>query len=104
MLNKLKLGVKRFINEIGNYKIDIVKPIVSEVVKKQENPFNKEENIKADPIKTIHTNQADLFSKFTNLITSQKLKDNELILLHYADSHLQCIKFILSKFSRTLIA
>ena len=76
-------GVKRFIGEIGNYKTEIIKPIVSEVVKTQQGPLIREVIIPADPIKIISTKQTDLFSKFTNLITSQKLKDDELILLHY---------------------
>jgi hypothetical protein len=76
-------SVKKFITEISNYKTEIVKPIVSDVVKKQEKTFIKEESIKSEPIRTISTNQTDLFSKFTNLIVLQKLKDDELILLHY---------------------
>ena len=76
-------SVKRFITEIGNYKTEIVKPVENEVVKKQEKPIIKEESIKIEPVKAISANQTDLFSKFTNLITSKKLKDDELILLHY---------------------
>ena len=76
-------SVKRFITEISNYKTGIVKSVVSEVVKKQEKPIIKEESKIIEPVKAISTNQTDLFSKFTNLIMSKKLKDDELILLHY---------------------
>ena len=76
-------SVKKFIREIGNYKPEIAKPVVVEAVKKQEKQDSREESIKIESVKAISTNQTDLFSKFTNLITSKKLKDDELILLHY---------------------
>lgn len=76
-------SVKRFLTEIGNYKTDVIKPIANELIKKQEQPIVKIETIKSEPTKTVSTNQPDLFSKFTNLIISQKLKEDELILLHY---------------------
>lgn len=59
-------SVKKFLYEINNYKTNI-----SEVLKKEE------------PIRSTLKNQTDLFSKFINLITSQKLKDDEIILLQY---------------------
>jgi len=76
-------SIKKFIAEIGNYKLEIVKPVVSEVVKIQEKPITEKVNIKTEPTKAISTSQTDLFSKFSSLITSEKLKDDELILLHY---------------------
>lgn len=76
-------SVKKFLTEIGNYKTDVIKSTAIELVKKQEEPFVKKEVIKSEPTKTISANPTDLFSKFTNLITSQKLKEDELILLHY---------------------
>src|SRR5690606_25588868 len=36
-----------------------------------------------EPKKEISSTQTDLFSKFINLIISKKLKEDELILLHY---------------------
>lgn len=76
-------SVKRFLTEIGNYKAEVIKPTAIESIKKQEEPIVKKEIIKSEPTKTISANQTDLFSKFTNLITSQKIKEDELILLHY---------------------
>jgi len=76
-------SIKKFIAEIENYKLEIVKPVVSEVVKIQEKPITEKVNIKTEPTKAISTSQTDLFSKFSSLITSEKLKDDELILLHY---------------------
>lgn len=76
-------SVKKFLTEITNYKIEIPTPVVNEVVKKLEKPDVKEENNIILPLQAISINSTDLFSKFTNLITSKKLKDDELILLHY---------------------
>ena len=76
-------SVKRFLTEIGNYKTEVIKTISNELIKKQEQPIVKIETIKSEPTKTVSINQTDLFTKFTNLIISQKLKVDELILLHY---------------------
>lgn len=76
-------SVKKFITEIGNFKTEDVKPITSEKIKKQEATLVTEEIKKSEPIKTNTINETDLYSKFINLITSQKLKEDELILLHY---------------------
>jgi hypothetical protein len=76
-------SVKKFLTEIGNHKTEVIKPIANELIKKQEQPIVKIETNKSEPTKTVSTNQTDLFSKFTNLIISQKLKEDELILLHY---------------------
>ncbi len=76
-------SVKRFLTEIENHKIEVIKPTVIGSIKKQEEPIVKKEIIKSELIKTFSTNQTDLFPKFTSLITSQKLKEDEHILLHY---------------------
>ena len=82
-------SVKKFITEINNYKSEIIKPpVLSEEVQK---PIVEEESrtiaqlqtVQAQPLKTISSNLTDLFVKFINIITSKKLKDDELILVHY---------------------
>lgn len=74
-------SVKKFLAEIQNYNTETIKPIAT--VQKQEEPIVQAEQAKDNRFKTISTNQTDLFSKFTNLVLSQKLKEDELILLHY---------------------
>lgn len=76
-------SVKRFLTEIENYKTEVIKPSANELIKKQEQPNLKIETIKSEPTKAFSATQTDLFLKFTNLIISQKLKEDELILLHY---------------------
>jgi hypothetical protein len=76
-------SVKKFIAEISNHKTEFVKPILNEVTKNQENPIVKQENKIIKTLNVKSTNQTELFSEFTNLITSKKLKDEELILLYY---------------------
>lgn len=76
-------SVKRFLTEIGNYKTEVIKPLAIELIKKEEQSQVKIENRKSEPTKTVSKNLTDLFSKFTNLIISQKLKEDELILLYY---------------------
>ncbi len=76
-------SVNKFLAEIGNYETEVIKPTAIELIEKQEEPIVKKEIIKSESTKTISTNQTDLYSKFTNLITSQKLREDELILLHY---------------------
>lgn len=76
-------SVKSFLKEIESYKTEVINHTAIESIKKQEEPIVKKEIIKSEPTKTISANQTDLFLKFTNLITSQKLKEDELILLHY---------------------
>jgi hypothetical protein len=83
-------SVKKFITEINNYKSEIIKPpVLSEAIPK---PIIKEESkiiaqtVQPQPtqqLKTTSSNPTDLFSKFISVITSKKLKDDELILLHY---------------------
>lgn len=76
-------SVKRFLYEIEHSKSDVTKPTSVEFIKSREETFVEKEIIKSELTKTISTNQTDLFSKFRKLITSQKLKEDELILLHY---------------------
>ena len=83
-------SIKKFTTEINNHKTEIIKPVKIDVPKVEEKTFVAEpkliiteNNDNKQPISTISTNQTDLFTKFTNLITSKKLKDDELILLHY---------------------
>jgi hypothetical protein len=75
-------SVKKFLNEIDNQKSEIVKASKSQTLNKQEEHVIKEV-VKSTFENKISANQIDLFSKFTNLIMTQKLKDDELILLHY---------------------
>lgn len=77
-------SVKKFIAEIkDDHKVEVAKPAFREEVKVQKEPTVQKEIIKSEPTKQIATNQTDLFSKFVSLIISAKLKDDELILLHY---------------------
>ncbi len=77
-------SIKKFITEIkDDYNVEITRPAFIETVKVQEEPTIQKEIIKSEPTKLIATNQMDLFSKFVSLIISEKLKDEELILLHY---------------------
>lgn len=76
-------SIKKFINEINNYKQGIEKVVTSTALQKQEKTVAKEENIKLEPVKEITSIPTDLFSKFKYSIASKKLKDDELILLHY---------------------
>lgn len=83
-------SIKKFISEISNHKTEISKTVKIDEPKVEEKifatqtkPITIEKIENKQPTTTISTNQTDLFSKFTNLITSKKLKDDELILLHY---------------------
>jgi len=85
-------SVKRFITEINNYKPEIIKPqVLSEAIskpttKEESKTIHKQQTTSTQTIqssKTSSSNPTDLFSKFINTITSKKLKDDELILLHY---------------------
>jgi len=76
-------SVKKFIAEVGNYRGEIVKPIAREVTKIHEKSIIEKEKIKTQPPIATSTNESDLFSKFIHLINSGKLKDDELILIHY---------------------
>lgn len=76
-------SVKKFTTEINNHNIEVVKPIVKEAVQNQEKSINKEE-IKIIQLAKLGSNSPiDLFSKFTNSIVLNKLKDGELILIYY---------------------
>lgn len=80
-------SIKKFTTEISNHKTQAVKiedPKVDKKIFVQEtNPVIIEKIEVKQPITTTSINQTDLFTKFINLITSKKLKDDELILLHY---------------------
>jgi len=76
-------SVKKFINEINNYKQGIEKAVISTALQKPEKTVAKEENIKVEAVKGITSIPKDLFSKFISFVASKKLKDDELILLHY---------------------
>lgn len=70
--NIISQGVRKFLAEI-NDKTAVIKSASQDT----------KEIIKAEPNKEIPPNQTDMFSKFINLIISKKLKEDELILLHY---------------------
>lgn len=77
-------SIKKLIDEIkGNEIVEVAKPVVKEIVKILEKTAVREEIIKVEPKKPIASNITDLYSKFENLIVSGKLKDDELILIHY---------------------
>jgi len=76
-------SVKKFLAEIDNYKTMVIKPSANELTKTQEVPIVEKEVIKDVTKKGILSNQTDLFSKFINLIISKKLKEDELLFLHY---------------------
>lgn len=83
-------SIKKFIAEISNQKTEILKPVKidepkveQKIVATETKPITIEKIEIKQPTTTISSNQTDLFSKFINLITSKKLKDDELILLHY---------------------
>jgi len=77
-------SIKKFIAEIKeDHKVEVAKPAFREAVKVQKEPIVQKEIIKSEPTKPTAMNQTDLFSKFVSLIISEKLKDDELILIHY---------------------
>lgn len=80
-------SIKKFTTEISNHKTEIIKidkPKVEEKIFVTESkPIITENKENKKPIETVSINQTDLYSKFVNLINSKKLKDDELILLHY---------------------
>jgi hypothetical protein len=83
-------SIKKFTTEISNHKIEINKPIKiyeskveEKILATETKPIILEKIENKQPTKTISINQTDLFTKFVNLITSKKLKDDEIILLHY---------------------
>lgn len=83
-------SIKKFIREISNHTTEMIIPtkvyepkIVEKPSISESNTIVPENNENKPPIATFSTNQTDLFSKFINSITLNKLKDDELILLHY---------------------
>lgn len=72
-------SVKKFLTEINNHQSSIINPILINPYREQKTDVVKEVIIHKAPINKTD----DLLSKFTALIIEQKLKDDELILLHY---------------------
>ena len=81
-------SVKKFLSEIhsiksATLKTNIVKNIEpSKIVEKNDNKV-EEKIAKKEPLLKQTSNQNDLFSKFKELIIQGKLKDDELLLIHY---------------------
>lgn len=86
-------SVRRFLSEINSYNEGIIKPVSKEVNVKQE-VVKAAEHIQEEQLsenksqaallpKALPVTTTDLFSKFIILVNSKKLKDGELILLHY---------------------
>lgn len=76
-------SVEKFLAEIDNHKTPVNKELANQTIGKQEESIVKIKTAKIFPSETVSTNQIDLFSKFTDSIISKKLKEEELILLHY---------------------
>ncbi|MDX5347273.1 MAG: hypothetical protein LPK19_08490, partial [Hymenobacteraceae bacterium] len=79
-------SVKRFIQEINTVKtgkIENIKYSKTETLLKQTDSVQTSEVNTVQPGNSIATNQEGLYLKFLNSITSKKLKDDELVLLHY---------------------
>ncbi len=79
-------SIKRFMADILGYKVEETKPYVNRVEVSYEKPSIGEKNdgsTVAHTVKLISVNQGDLFSKLTDAVLANKLKDDELILLHY---------------------
>ena len=81
-------SVKKFLSEINSInsatlKTNIVKNIEpSKIVENNDNKF-EEKIAKQEPLLKQTLNQSDLYSKFKELIIQGKLKDDELLLIHY---------------------
>ena len=80
-------SIRKFTAAISNHKTEIIKSVKIDVPKLEEKTLVTESKSivleNKGPISPIFTNQTDLFTKFVSLITLKKLKDDELILLHY---------------------
>ena len=76
-------SIKKFITAVNSHKTHIINTTTRDLVVKQEEITDKRELLQTEQSIKISKNQTDLFSKFENLIVSQKLKDEELILLYY---------------------
>src|SRR5690554_5039567 len=81
-------SVKRFLADINSIRIPSLNSNYAkknETIKITEKVESKIEDLKSkqEPIKIQNLNQNDLFSKFKELITQGKLKDDEILLIHY---------------------
>ncbi|MBK0371302.1 toll/interleukin-1 receptor domain-containing protein [Flavobacterium agrisoli] len=79
-------SVKKFISEVNDFKTEILKPLLNKVIQQEKLVAKEEHKIvetAIEPLKVISVKNTDLYTKFTSLITLKKLKDDELILLHY---------------------
>lgn len=80
-------SVKKFLADISNIKTFITSLPTSTILDIKE-PIKKNEKVEErkvieNPTTNQTSNKTDLFSKFTDLILQGKLKDDELILIHY---------------------
>lgn len=75
-------SVKKFLDDINNHKSEVLQTVLNETIR-QTDQSNVKEIAKVNPVMTIATTDSDLFEKFKNLILSQKLKEDEIILVHY---------------------
>ncbi len=80
-------SVEKFIKAIGEIKPESttkIQPTKTVELKKPETELIAEKkSIQKSSIKTIQVDKGDLYSKFLGLIDANKLKSDELLLLHY---------------------
>lgn len=79
-------SVKKFIGEVGLVKPntqtkEVIKP--SEIVKETDKSSTIISPIPKIKIEQTQSNNGDLYLKFIKLITDRKIRDDELLLLHY---------------------
>jgi hypothetical protein len=79
-------SVKKFIGEVGQVKPntqtkEVIKP--SGIVKESDKSSSIISPTPKIKIEQTQSNNGDLYSKFIKLITDRKIKDDELLLLHY---------------------
>jgi hypothetical protein len=79
-------SIKKYIQEVNSIKtpkVEISQTIITDQIQKQTNSVQIKEVVAIKPQESIPGKQETLYSKFLSLIVSKKLKDDELILLHY---------------------
>lgn len=80
-------SVKKFIKDIGEIKketVDIKQAPKKAVIKETITPVKKEKDqVSKVSSNTVKLNKGDLYSKFLDLIAADRLKQDELLLLHY---------------------
>jgi hypothetical protein len=80
-------SVKKFIKDIGEIKqetVDFKQAPKKVVIKETTIPVKKEKDqVSKVSSNTVKLNKGDLYSKFLDLISADKLKQDELLLLHY---------------------